>query len=169
MRMTVVALVAACVAACANEVTAPTVQPAPENSLSTTGQGPWGFGRRGVGMGSGILFATRRLPANLQLTDAQRTRIKSLMTAYRAAHEDDLKSLAAVGKQAHAARASGQRLTADQRRALFAQTAPARQRLMAANKEIGAQIQNILTSDQKAWLASHHPTFRRARSARRSA
>ena len=46
-------------------------------------------------------------------------------------------------------------LTTDQHRALFAQAAPARQRLMAANKKLGAKIQNILTADQKTWLASH--------------
>ena len=57
-------LVAASVAACANEVTAPA------------------YGM----MGAGFFFA-RRLPVNLQPSDAQRTQIKSLMTAYRTAQE----------------------------------------------------------------------------------
>lgn len=168
-------LVAGSVAACANEVTAPT-SPTPDNALSSASSasvsGPWGFGRRGFGMmgpGGGMMLA-RRLPANLALSDAQKTQIKTLMTAYRAAHKDDLNSLAAVGKQMRASRVAGQRLSADQRKAFFAQTAPARQRLMVANKQLGADIQKVLTGDQKAWLASHRPSFRRdANHVRRSA
>lgn len=161
MRIMVLLLVAGSVAACANDVTAPAV-PAPENSLSaTTGAGPWGFGRRGFGMmGGGFMFA-RRLPANLALTDAQRTQIKSLVTAYRSAHQDDLQSMAVVGKQMRAAHVAGQTMSVDQRRAMFAQTAPARQRLMTANKQLDMDIQQVLTSDQKAWLASHRPSFKR--------
>ncbi len=162
MRTMLLLLVAGSVAACANEVTAPTV-PAPENSLSASNgaPGPWGFGRHGFGMmGGGFMFA-RRLPANLQLTDAQRTQIKTLMTAYRSAHQQDLQSLSAIGKQARAARVAGQPMSVDQRRALFSQSAPARQRLMTANKQLAADVQQVLTSDQKAWLAAHRPSFKR--------
>jgi hypothetical protein len=77
------------------------------------------------------------------------------MTEYPSAHKDDLAALATVAKQARAARVSGQ--SVDQRRAFFAQTAPVRQRVMVANKELGVEIQNILTADQYAWLASHRP------------
>jgi Spy/CpxP family protein refolding chaperone len=155
-------LVAGSVAACANEVTAPTV-PAPDNFLSATNgaPGPWGFGRHGFGMmGGGFMFA-RRLPANLQLTDAQRTQIKALVTAYRSAHRQDLQSMAAIGKQMRAARVAGQSMSVDQRHAMFAQTTPVRQRLMTANKQLGADIQKVLTSDQKTWLAAHRPSFKR--------
>jgi Spy/CpxP family protein refolding chaperone len=163
MRMFLVALVAGSVAACANDVTAPTVQPAPENSLAVAsgdamGHGRWGFGRRGF-MAGGAMFAARRLPDNLKLTDAQRSQIKALVSSFRTAHQPDLQSLATAAKQARGARASGQ--TVEQRRAFFAQTAPARQRLIAAQKQLGAQIQNVLTADQKAWLASHRPSFKR--------
>ena len=162
MRMMLLLLVAGSVAACANEVTAPTI-PAPENSLAvTTGTpGQWGFGRHGFGMmGGGFMFA-RRLPANLALTDAQRTQIKALMTAYRSAHQQDLQSMAAVGKQMRAAHVSGQSMSVDQRRAMCAQMAPVRQRLMTANKQLATDIQQVLTSDQKAWLAAHRPSFKR--------
>jgi Spy/CpxP family protein refolding chaperone len=166
MRMMLLALVAASLAACANEVTAPALSPSPENSLATVGgdtagRGMWGFGRHGYGMMGGGFFFARRLPANLQLSDAQRTQIKSLMTAYRTAHQDDLKSLATIIKQARAAHVAGQRVSADQRRALLAQTAPARQRLTSANKQLASDIQQVLTADQQTWLATHHPTFRR--------
>ena len=173
MRRMLLVLVAGSVAACANEITAPT-SPTPENALSSAASasmnGPWGFGRRGFGMMGGGMMLARRLPANLALSDAQKTQIKALMTAYRSSHQDDLKSLAAVGKQMRASRVSGQQLSADQRKGFFAQTAPARTRLMAANKQLGADIQKLLTSDQKAWLASHRPSFRRsANHVRRSA
>jgi Spy/CpxP family protein refolding chaperone len=166
MRMMVLVVVAASVAACANEVTAPALSPSPENALATVGgdtggRGMWGFGRHGYGMMGGGFFFARRLPGNLQLSDAQRTHIKSLMTAYRTAHQDDLKSVASVMKQARAMRGPGQTLSPEQRHALFAQTAPARQRLMSANKQLASDIQQVLTPDQKAWLATHHPAIRR--------
>src|SRR5689334_20563073 len=161
MRMVVLALVATSVAACANDVTAPTVQPTPQNSIAIGGDsigGRWGYGRHGMGMGFGPMFAARRLPDNLKLTDAQRAQIKALMTSFRAAHRDDLSAMASAGKQAFAARKAGVKLSVDQRRAMFAQTAPARQRLMAANTQLRAQVEQVLTSDQKNWLASHRPT-----------
>jgi Spy/CpxP family protein refolding chaperone len=108
------------------------------------------------------LFAARRLPDNLKLSDGQRAQIKSLVASFRTAHRDDLKALAASMKQARAARVAGQ--TVDQRRALFAQTAPARQRLTAANKQLRTDIEQVLTADQRSWLAAHHPTFRRQHS-----
>jgi Spy/CpxP family protein refolding chaperone len=165
--MVVLALVASSVAACANDVTAPTVQPAPSNAIAATGDslgGRWGFGRRGIGMGFGPMFAARRLPDNLKLTDAQRAQITTLVTSFRAAHQADLQAMAAAGKQAFAARKAGVSWTADQRRAMFAQTAPVRQRLMTANKQLRAQIEQVLTSDQKNWLASHRSIrpFRRS-------
>ena len=164
MRRIMLVLVAGSVSACAYDVTAPTRVPSPNNSLAAVNSesvGPWGFGRRGFGRMGALLFA-RRLPASLQLSAAQRTRIRSLMSEFRARHRDDLTSLATVAKQAHAAHASGVPLTVDERRALGAQTAPARQRLVAANKTLRDAIQNVLTADQRAWLASHRPTLRRA-------
>jgi hypothetical protein len=157
-------LVAGSAAACANDVTAPTTVPSPDNSLTavtTDSVGPWGFGRRGFGMMGGLMYA-RRLPASLQLSDAQGTQSRSLMGAYRASHKDDLAALASVAHQVHAAaRTSGVRMTVGQRRALLAQTAPARQRLIAANKALHTQIQQVLTADQRTWLALHRPTLRR--------
>jgi Spy/CpxP family protein refolding chaperone len=108
------------------------------------------------------LFAARRLPADLQLTAAQRTQITVLMASFRAAHQSDLsamrEAMRAMMQRMRAARTAGQPLTVEERRALFQQSAPARQRLTAAQRELGAQIQNVLTRDQKAWLASHRPT-----------
>ena len=167
MRMVVLALVASGVAACANDVTAPTVQPTPQSSIAVSGDSlgaRWSFGRRGLGMGFAPMFAARRLPENLKLTDAQRTQIKTLMASFRTAHRDDLSTMGAAAKQAFAARKAGVNLSVDQRRAMFAQTAPVRQRLTAANKQLRSQIEEVLTSDQKTWLAQHRPTrsFRRS-------
>jgi len=162
MRMVLLAVLAGSVAACANDATAPTVQPAPENSVAATSgngmMGPWGFGRRGFGM-AGPLFGPRRLPDNLKLTDAQRAQIKSLVTSFRAAHQTELTAMRSAMKDARAARLAG--ATPDQRRALFAKTAPQRQQLMTANKQLAVQIQQVLTPDQRTWLVSHRPSFKR--------
>ena len=174
MRRVMLAVVVGSAAACANDMTAPVVPPAPSNSVVATdgsaAGGRWAFGRRGFGM-PGPLFAARRLPDNLKLTDAQRAQIKTLMTSFRTAHRDDLQSLATAMKRARSARVAGQ--TAEQRRALFAQTAaqtaPARQHLAAAHKQLAADIQQVLTTEQRAWLASHHPSFRRGVRPKRNA
>ena len=82
MRRVLLAVAVGSVAACANEVTAPTVQPVPESSVTAvdgSGMGRSGPGRRGFGM-SGALFATRRLPDNLKLSDSQRAQITSLVS-----------------------------------------------------------------------------------------
>ena len=62
-------------------------------------------------------------------------------------------------KEARAAHLAG--ATPDQRRAFFAKTAPQRQQLMVANRQLAAQIQQVLTPDQRTWLASHRPSFKR--------
>jgi Spy/CpxP family protein refolding chaperone len=106
-------------------------------------------------------FRAHRLPPNLQLTDAQRSQIKTLMASFRATHSQDLatirNAMRATMQRLRAAPASGQKLSIDQRRALFQQNAPARQRLMTAQRQLAAQIQSVLTPDQKAWLAAHRP------------
>src|ERR1051326_1006471 len=170
MRMVLLVVLAGSVAACANDATAPTVPPAPENSLAATSggemMGPWGFGRRGFGM-AGALFGARRLPADLALTDAQRRQIKALITSFRAAHQPEFAAMRSAMKAARAARVAG--TTSDQRRALFAKTAPQRQQLAAANRQLAMQIQQVLTSDQRSWLASHHHSFKRTAAWHRAA
>lgn len=157
MRGILALLAAAAIGGCANDMTAPTVRPQPTNSLSAVNDspGPWRFGRHGaVGM-----FLARRLPANLQLTDAQRAQINTLVSSFRSANQADLTamrtSMRAALQQARAARTSGRRLTIEQRRALFQQSAPARQRLMSAQRQLAAQIESVLTAEQQSWLAAH--------------
>ena len=162
MRMVLLVVLAGSVAACANDATAPRVQPAPESSLAATSgsgmMGPWGFGRRGFGMAR-VLFGARRLPDNLKLTDAQRTQIKSLLSSFRAAHQPELAAMQSAMREARAARLAG--AAPDQRRALFATTAPQRRQLMVANKQLATQIQQVLTPEQQSWLASRRPSFTR--------
>jgi Spy/CpxP family protein refolding chaperone len=159
MRGVLLLLVAASLTACANDVTGPVIQPQPSNALNVVSDSgrPWHFGRRGA-MG---LFMARRLPANLQLTGAQRSQIETLMAAFRAAHSQELTamrtSMRAQMERMRAARESGQKLSIDRRRALFKHTAAVRERLMTAQRQLAAQIENVLTADQKAWLAAHRP------------
>jgi Spy/CpxP family protein refolding chaperone len=159
MRGVLTLLAAATIAGCANDMTAPAVQPQPASSLDAVdgATGPWHFGRHGS-MG---LFMARRLPANLQLTQTQRNQIRALTTSFRTANQTDLSamrtSMRAVMQQLRAARSSGHPVSIDQRRALLQPSAPLRQRLLAAQQQLAAGIQNVLTTDQKAWLAAHRP------------
>lgn len=155
MRGVLVLIAAAGLGACAQDMTSPAAPPQPSNtsSAASTSIGPWRFGRFG-GMG---FFMARRLPADLQLSDAQRSAITGLVASFRSAHQSDLAAMRASMRQLRAAHTSGQPLSPDQRRAMFQQTAPARQRLMTAQRALGTQIQDVLTSDQRAWLAAHRP------------
>jgi Spy/CpxP family protein refolding chaperone len=158
MRGIVVLLAAAAAAGCASDMTSPAVQPQPLNSMSAASDSlaarPWGFGRRGM---AGFAM-TRRLPANLQLTHAQRAQIRALTDSFRGENADDFASMRTLMRQMRAAHRSGQVLSPDQRRTLFQQTAPARRRLMTAQRALAAQVQNVLTTEQKTWLAAHRRT-----------
>jgi hypothetical protein len=60
-------------------------------------------------------------------------------------------------QQMRAAHTAGRRLSPDEHRAFLQHTAPARERLITAERALAAQIQNVLTIEQKAWLAAHRP------------
>lgn len=158
MRVVLLLMTAAAVSGCAQDMTAPAVPPEPSTSLRAARTavgpaGPWRYGHHGA---MGLMMA-RRLPANLQLTDAQRAQIRTLMRAFRAAHQSELSAMRVSMQQLRTARGQGQTLSSDQRRALFQQTTPARQRLMVDERTLARQIQNVLTADQQAWLAAHRP------------
>ena len=102
-----------------------------------------------------FLGAVNRLPDNLKLTAAQETQIKALMDAFVTATKADHDALAAIEKQAKDAAAAGK--SKDDVRKLLEQGKPARDRLQAAEQKLHADIEAVLTADQKAWLQSHQP------------
>ncbi|HXY29402.1 MAG TPA: hypothetical protein VEI06_01740 [Gemmatimonadaceae bacterium] len=148
------AIVSGIVAACAHEPTTSDAASA-ASATSATGNAPWGFGRGMMGF--------RRLPDSLKLTDAQRSQLHSLFQQFRQAHQADFQALAAAHKQAFAARQSGQ--SGDQVKQIMAQAEPAKQRLTAAQSALKPQVDAVLTTNQRAWLASHQPVSCNANSA----
>jgi len=152
MRTTTLVLLATvATAACTHDMTAPQVSPQPDALAATTGPG---FGRFGFGPGSFVLMQLRRAPANLQLSDAQRTQIRTMGTAFRQEHDADFKALHSIGQQARAARAAGQ--STDQIRQSFSQSQPIHQRLFTAQQALDTKIQQtVLTSDQRNWLTAN--------------
>lgn len=147
MRRTLVLLAAvALAAACGNDPTAPASPEPGANAaagLSALNAGGPGFG------------LLNRLPANLALTDAQKTQIKGFVTAFQTATKSDREALQALFKQARDARRNG--ATAEQVKAILQQGAPIRERLQAARAQLRQQIEGVLTADQKAWLAANAP------------
>ena len=82
------------------------------------------------------------------LTDAQKTQIKSLTTAFRGANTADLEAVKQAMQKAHAARKSG--AGKDQVQAIFVTVKPNMDRLRTARQKLAQDIQGVLTADQKA-------------------
>ncbi len=155
-RSAILLVLAGTLAACGHELTAPG-SPRPqgvnlEAATGVNGAAPFG-GRRFAG--APMVGLLRRLPANLALTDQQKQSIKGYVQTFAQTTKADRQALAALMKQARQARQSGQ--TADQVKAILQQGAPNRQHVQAAAAELKQQIQGVLTSDQKAWLAANAP------------
>lgn len=147
MRRLALLLVAA-LAACGNDPTSPTPMQGTDDSTLTADAAFFGGGFGAGGM-------LRRLPANLALTDAQKTQIQGYARSFWEASKADREALVAILKQARDARRSG--ATRERIQAILQQAAPIRQRLQAARAQLRSQIDGVLTADQKAWLAANAP------------
>lgn len=102
--------------------------------------------------GSHFIARLHRLPDNLKLSAAQETQIKALIAAFGHAVKADLEALHAIHHEARAAKAAGK--TEVEIRAIFAKGDAIRARLHAAEAKLHADIDAVLTADQRAWLAS---------------
>lgn len=90
------------------------------------------------------------LPDSLKLTPDQQARIRALILAFEAATKADRDSLLALLRQA---REAGKGSAAG----FLATAAPIIARLQAAESKLKADIDAILTAEQRAWLADHSP------------
>ncbi|HEX2721603.1 MAG TPA: lipoprotein [Gemmatimonadaceae bacterium] len=90
------------------------------------------------------------LPDSLKLSAEQQASIKALITAFEAATRADREALGAILRQA---RTAGRGPAAG----ILANGAPIIARLAAAELKLKADIDAILTAEQRAWLASHAP------------
>jgi len=82
------------------------------------------------------------------LTQAQQTQIRALMEAFQLANRTDLTTVANVMAQARAAKQAGK--TEAEVRAILQTAAAAQARLEEAHKALQAQIEALLTPEQKA-------------------
>jgi Spy/CpxP family protein refolding chaperone len=82
------------------------------------------------------------------LTDAQKTQIKALVTAFRQANQADLETVRKALQQARDARKGG--ASQDQVKAILQSVKPAADRLKAAGLTLRTDVQGVLTADQKA-------------------
>lgn len=103
--------------------------------------------------GDNLLPGIHRLPDNLKLTADQQARIKALMTAFADATKADREALAAIDRQAKEARKAGK--TQAEVEAILRTGDAIRQRLSAAEAKLKADLDAVLTAEQKAWLNSN--------------
>lgn len=150
-RLFLTCIAAVSLAACSNETTAPADDLAIDAGL-------FGTALTQTGGYDARIYQDRlfnALPDEIALTSEQRAKIRSLTEAFIAATKSDREALGAILKQAHDAARAGK--TRAEVRAILEQGASIRQRLHDAEKKLVADIQAVLTAEQKAWLAAHRP------------
>jgi Spy/CpxP family protein refolding chaperone len=154
MRKTLLTLLAAIsFAACSDD----SVSPRNEDSLFLLDEtAVLAFGSMDMAdPGSRYIARLHRLPEHLKLSADQQARIKAILEAYESATKADREALAAIHRQAREAHQAGK--SSAEVRAILAQGDPIRQRLHAAEQQLHAQIEAVLTAEQKAWLAANGP------------
>ena len=100
------------------------------------------------------------LPDELKLTAEQQAKIKALVEAFVQATRADREALGAILREAHQAAQAGK--SRSEIEAILAKGADIRRRLSAAEAKLKADIDAVLTAEQRAWIAAHSPRTCRA-------
>jgi Spy/CpxP family protein refolding chaperone len=100
------------------------------------------------------------LPDELKLTAEQQAKIKALVEAFVQATRADREALGAILREARQAAQAGKSRTEIE--AILAKGADIRRRLSAAEAKLKADIDAVLTAEQRAWIAAHSPRTCRA-------
>lgn len=103
----------------------------------------------GAGIGASLF------PDSLALTAEQKAAIQVLHDAFRAGSANDLAALRAIEKEVRDALHVGK--SRDDIHAILRKALPAQMRLTIAFVKLTADIWNVYTPAQKAWLALHRP------------
>jgi Spy/CpxP family protein refolding chaperone len=144
-------MAAVSLAACSSE---PTV---PANDLAIDA-GLFGTALTQTGGYDARLYQDRlfnALPDEIALSDDQRAKIQSFVAAFVEATKADRAALGKILVEARAAARAGK--PPAEVRTILEQGATLRKRLHDAEKELVADIQSVLTAEQKAWLTAHRP------------
>lgn len=152
-RIALVTLAALSLAACSNDTTVPDVADiavdAAAFGTALTLNGGYDAG----------LYQDRLingLPDDLKLSDDQKARIRSLVEAFEASTKADREALAAILREAR--QAIQDKKTRNEVQEILRKGAPMRDRLAAAEKKLVADIDALLTPEQRAWVLAHKPT-----------
>ncbi len=152
MRKIALIMVAALsLAACSQDATAPT------NSSDLDVQaGAFGTALTAAGGYEAAIYESRLnngLPDDLKLTTEQKEKIKALVKAFEDATRADREALKAILHEA----TGGRKPNREEAKKIFDKTADIRARLAAAEAKLKADIDAVLTAEQRAWIASHSP------------
>jgi Spy/CpxP family protein refolding chaperone len=152
IRKRTIAFIAAFgLAACSSETTAPAGDIVIDESISGTA----------LTLNGGydaVLYQDRlinALPDDLKLTDEQKTKIRALVDAFQASTKSDRDALAAIVAEARKAVRDGK--GRGEVRRILERADPIRDRLAAAERKLMADIDAILTPEQRAWIHDHKP------------
>ena len=158
MRRTVLIAIAALSLACSGESTSPGT-----TDLSLLEAGAFGTALTSAGGYDAGLYKDRlinALPDELKLTDEQRAKIHALVEAFQQATRADREALATILAEARRAAAAGK--TRAEVEAILAKGKDIRRRLAAAEAKLKADIDAVLTAEQRAWILAHSPKACRA-------
>ncbi len=97
----------------------------------------------------------RQLPDSLALTEAQKTAMQELRTAFRTEHAAQLDSLRAVFQKARDARRNG--ASREEVQAILQTGRPIAEALRPAVQALHEAIRAVLTDAQRAWLDANRP------------
>lgn len=152
-RLALVSLAALSIAACSGDSTAP-------DSLDVTllDAGAFGTALTTTGGYDAGVYNDRlvnALPDSIKLTDEQRAKIKALTEAFLAATKSDREALNAILREAkQAVEAKKPRSEVE---AILAKGLAIRLRLAAAEAKLKADIDAVLTAEQREWIRTHQP------------
>ena len=153
-KIVLVSIVAVALAACSSDTTAPSdpnlIADFEAASLGTqfTAAGGYDEDLYPLRLGNG-------LPDELELTPEQEEKITALIKAFKEANKADQEALKAIIREAKQAKKNGK--SDAEIKLILDKGTPIAAKLAAASAKLKADIDAILTAEQRAWLASHEP------------
>jgi Spy/CpxP family protein refolding chaperone len=153
-RIVFASIVAAALVACSSDTTAPSSTDliadfeAASSSTQFTVAGGYDEDLYQLRLGNG-------LPDALELTPEQEEKITALVKAFKEANKADQEALKAIIREAKKARKDGK--SDAEIKTILDKGTPIAAKLAAAAAKLKADIDAILTAEQRAWLASHEP------------
>ena len=151
-RLAIAAFAALSLAACSNDTTSP------DAADLAIEEGMFGTALTQNGAYDAGLYRERlinALPDSIKLTDEQKEKIRALVEAFESSTKADREALAAILREAQQAIRDNK--SREEIHAILSKGAPYRDRLHAAERKLIADIDAVLTAEQRAWILAHRP------------